>query len=105
MSWTPAIALAEIAPECIERAALLQRALRPSLERRAKWNGTAAEFEAAGIADYQRECGHAISDRYFRKLIKRTIDRAGETADFSHVELFLEENPKRRTGKQPVFNS
>lgn len=104
--WQSPIPLSQIAPECIERAARLQRALRPSLERRPpKWIGSVAEFEQAGIADYAREFGRAITDRHFRELMKRTLERDGGRENFAMVELFLHERPKRRAGTQPVFSA
>ncbi len=104
--WSPPLPLAEIDAGCIEAAARLQRALRPSLERRPpKWIGTVGEFEQAGLADYQRELGHRISDRHFRRLICRTLERDGGAEDFARVELFLDEHPKRRAGTGAVFSS
>lgn len=104
--WQPPIAWAHIHKDDRERAERLRDALRPSLERRPpKWIGTVAEFERAGIEDYKRVFGDTISDRYFRKLIKRTIERDGGADNFARAELYLPEHPRRRAGSQPVFNS
>jgi len=106
VNWQPSIPLAEIAEDCIARAARLQRALRPSLERRPpNWIGSMAEFYAGAVADYKREFGHSVSARHIRALIERTLRRDGGAENFARVELFLDDRLRRDVGGRAIFLS
>src|SRR5690348_780241 len=56
--WGPALPIAEIAEEEIERANKLREAQAAFLLRRNETNLTAAEFEAQGVREYRRIFGH-----------------------------------------------
>src|ERR1035441_2127333 len=57
--WEPPFSLAEVAPDCINRAAKLQRALSRVLELQDDLAVSTGELERIGLEDYQREFGHA----------------------------------------------
>lgn len=94
-TWKPAIPLFKIARPCIDSAEKLRRALRRVLTFRDNENVSRVELERMGLEDYRREVGQTITDRYLRKLVKRTLDRAGE-ADLNRLEIYL---PDRLTAK------
>ena len=102
--WEPGLPLAEVAPDCLDRAVKLQRALRRVLELQDNLTVTPAELERVGLEDYQREFGHTISGRHLRNLVKRTLERDGGAGQFARVELFLEERPARKDAARPPIS-
>lgn len=94
--WSPPVPLAEVSQASLDKAARLQRALRPMLERGHDPALSEAEFEARAVDAYRREFGHVISARHWRRLFKRTIERAGGAEDWTRLEIFLDENAGRR---------
>lgn len=100
--WEPPMPLAQIAQPCLDKAAKLQRALLPSFPRANDQALSAAEFERLGVEDYRQVFGHAITDRYFRELFKRTIDRDGGREQWNRLELFLDEKPARKPEARPA---
>jgi hypothetical protein len=98
----PAPALREIAPESLDRAAVLKRALEPALQRHGNGTLTEDEFNSLGVEDYRRIVGHEISERYWRRLFDRTISRDNGARDWERLHLYLDEKPKRaRPEKRP----
>jgi hypothetical protein len=102
--WEPPVPLAHLANEALEKALKLQKALRSSLGRLSDLSLDKAELEKLGVQDYAQEFGHEISERHWRRILKRTLERAGSQANFSRLELYLDENPARklRAGGQPT---
>lgn len=94
-NWLPPVSLSEAAPHCLDKAAKLQRALAPALERQNDSTLTGADFERLGIEDYRRVFGYAISARHWRALFKRTLDRDGGAEDFCRLDLYLDQNTAR----------
>src|SRR5438445_9654199 len=75
--WASPVPLNELTDDCKQRATKLQAALRPFLEVQQDQAPTVAEFESRGVQAYFRVFRVPITDRYWRKLHKRTIDRDG----------------------------
>ena len=92
--WQPKSPLAEIADDCLAAASKLRAALLPALQRHDSPLLSGDERERLGLADYQRTFGHAINARHWRRLIARTLQRAGSDEDFNRLELYLPDNPK-----------
>lgn len=93
--WKPAVPLARLPAEAVDKAARLQRALRPLLER--MHDLSEAEFSALGVEHYRREIGHVISARHWRRLFKRTCARDNGAEDWSRLEIYLDEALVRRS--------
>jgi hypothetical protein len=94
--WKPAMPLNKISQRCVDAAAKLQRALRRALVLRDNINVSRIERERAGLEDFAREFGQVITDRYLRKLVKRTIDRDGGAADWARLEIYLPDKPEAK---------
>ena len=92
--WQPPLTLAEIADNCLAAATRLRAALLPALQRHESNLLSAAEGEQLGRADYQRAFGHAVHERHWRRLLARTLQRAGSGKEFQRLELYLPDNPK-----------
>ncbi len=90
----PALAFAD-ARECDQnRAVILQRALAPAIARRNDLSLTEAEFNRLGAEDYRRVIGHKISERHFRRLFDRTVERDAGAEQFGNLSLYLDEDAK-----------
>jgi hypothetical protein len=101
--WTTPIPLAEIDSNDLRNAEKLMKALLPSIERRANWNGSETEFLQAGCSDYARVFGHTITAQGFRYLYERTITRNAGQGSFSRLELFLSDRVKRQGGGRAML--
>jgi hypothetical protein len=84
--WQSPVPLAQVPAPALAKAARLQRALRPFLERQ---HESAEDFTAQGVEQYRREAGHAITADHWHRLFKRTVARDGGAADWSRLEIFL----------------
>ena len=102
LTWEPSIPLDEIAPECLEKAAKLQRALQPTLLLGNDPARSATDLESMASRDYTAVFGHAVSPRYIRELLKRTRQRAGAGADFAPLALYLDDRLARKQSALPV---
>jgi len=102
--WEPPRPLAQVAPDCLDRAVKLQRALRRALELQDDFTVSPGERERIGLEDYKREIGHAIGGRHLRNLVKRILDRDGGAGQFTRVELFLDERPARKDATRPAIS-
>lgn len=89
--WQPPLRWADLAIECQERAAALQRALEPLLAKINDLSASEADFTRQGVEHYRRIFGHAISGRYWRKLWTRTLARDGGAEDWQRTEIFLDD--------------
>ena len=94
--WQPTLSLAEIADDCLAEATKLRTALLPALQRHASPLLTGQDRTRLGLADYHRAFGHSVNERHWRRLIARTLQRAGSAEDFNRLELYLPDNPKPR---------
>jgi hypothetical protein len=56
---------------------------------------SAQEFERRGLNDYAAEFGERISDRRWRAIFKRTLERDGGREDWDRLEIYLDEGLRR----------
>jgi hypothetical protein len=94
--WQPPVALAQICPADIESATKLRTALLPWLFHQHDKRLTAAEFDAAGVADYGRAFGHSVTARYWRDLFRRTVERDRGFEEWSRLEIYLPAAPQAK---------
>lgn len=100
--WSPTLPLSQIAPDSLEKAAKLKRALMPTLViRQGDRAMSMGEIERLGIEDYRREFGFSITARHFRSLLKRTITRDAGAEQWERIEIYLDENPARKNVEGP----
>lgn len=85
--------LREIAPEAINRARQLQKALRDPLLNRNDTSVPAAEFNRRGVEAYKREFGHPVTSRHWRRLFARTVERDNGAEEWNRIEIYIEDNP------------
>lgn len=95
----------ELAPEAIERARKLQRALRNFLRIRSSATMRASEFNECGVAAYKSEFGYVVSPKHWRRLFDRTIERDNGTEEWERLEIYVEERPARRRPNERVTRS
>ncbi|MGF1451794.1 MAG: hypothetical protein ACFB21_06950, partial [Opitutales bacterium] len=103
--WSPSVPLAAIHPEAQAKARKLRSALEwalahvndLSISEKAFWQATAEHYRSA--------FGFPVSDRHLRRLVERTVHRAGPQADFSRLELYLEENPPLAPQDLPAIDA
>ncbi len=100
--WSPPVPLAELSQAALDKAAQLQRALRPLLERTRDPAMSEAEFEQRGVDAYRRERRHVNSGRHWRRIFKRTVARDGGAEDWTRLEIFLDENAGHRAPVAPA---
>jgi hypothetical protein len=95
--WEPRIPLNQVKPDDLAKAVKLRTALETSLQQKDAAM-TASEREQAGLADYQKTFGHAITARHWRRLFHRTINRDRRQNNWLRVELYLDDNiaPQRK---------
>ncbi len=90
--WEPDVPMSKLDEAAVRDAALLQRALTPTLQRlHSDTSAELSEIVAEGLAAYRKVIGHEITKRHFDRLLKRTIDRDHGAEEWSRVELFLPE--------------
>jgi hypothetical protein len=94
--WEPRVPYELCSSHYQMKARLLRDALATPLERRNDPSLSRAELLALGLADYKAVCGHPISERHWFDLFYRTLERAGDSQDFSRLDLYLPERPTRR---------
>lgn len=91
------------ARECDQwRALALRHAVAPSIERRHDLTLTEGEFNRRGAEDYRGVVGHKISDRHFRRLFDRVMERAGSGEQFDNLSLYLDEDARPGVPPAPV---
>ena len=99
VAWIPRLPLAEAGDDAVTQASKLKQALLPSLQRHFVV-GSQSDFEREGVADYAKIFGHTITNRHFRSLIKRTVERDGGRGNFERLELYLSDRPARKDKPQ-----
>lgn len=82
------IKLAELHSDCLEHATKLQRALLPLMPR-LEQTPSFADLEKEGLALYASEFGHAITGRYWRELVSRTVVRDNGLQEWERIDLYL----------------
>ena len=97
--WQPAMPLSEISEEHINLAQQLRNALLPALQRLDNSILSPADQVRLGLADYQRALGQTITERHWHRLVERTLRRAGSEEHFDRLELYLPENPGRKSAR------
>ncbi len=95
--WQPALTLSEIGESSLAAARKLRTALLPALQRLDAPTLTPADRLRLGLEDYRRAFGHEITERHWRRLLDRTRQRAGDSEDFTRLELYLPEQPARKS--------
>ena len=99
--WQPAVSLNHIAGIEIARAGKLRDALRSSLLRQHGRDLSASEFKAQGLADYAKIYGHAITQRHWRALFKRTLQRDAGAENWNRLEIYLPDRPALKKAPTP----
>jgi hypothetical protein len=100
--WMPALSVSEVAQHCLDKSAKLERALSRALHLQNDLTISTADLERIGLEDYRKEFSHAVTGRYLRELVKRTLDRDGGACMFGRLELYLDENPARKHAPKPA---
>jgi len=93
--FKPAVPLSNCDAGVIAKARLLQQAQARALERRNDLGLSRAEWEQMAVEDYQRMIG-PVSPRHCMDLLYRTIERAGQAAEYWRLELYLDERPAKK---------
>ncbi|MCX6995680.1 MAG: hypothetical protein NTV49_01000, partial [Kiritimatiellaeota bacterium] len=56
---------------------------------------SAAELDQVISEDYRRVFGQELSQRHGRRMLERTLQRAGAGEDFSRLEIYLDDRPAK----------
>ena len=99
-SWQPGLPLAQIAETSLAEAEQLRQALLPALQRQNAHTLFPADHVRLGLEDYQRAFGYSVTERHWRRLMDRTIRRAGNDGQFDRLELYLPDNPTPKAEPQ-----
>ena len=94
--FEPPFPLANVAPTAIEKARKLRTALAEILPLRNDRGISKGRLVESGLAAYERCFGYKISERHWRTLFRRTIERDKGTEEWQRIELYLEKTPARR---------
>lgn len=95
--WQPKLALSEVADDCLAECRKLREALEATLLRDESPLLSGEDRTRLGLADYQRVFGHSVTERHWRRLLERTLQRDCGAEEFNRLELYLPENPKPKT--------
>ena len=101
-TWQPEFPWNEVCPDQQTEALKLQRALRPSLDRRNEARRLGAEFDRKGAEEFQREFGRTITPERWRYLFDRTLQRDRGAGQFHRPEIYLPGNLKRAASVRTV---
>jgi hypothetical protein len=93
--------IAQCSDECLAKTRLLREALSQAIELRNNPLITRGRLIEIGLADYRKCFGHGITERHWRDLFERTIQRAGSSQNFQALEIYLPERPQRRAPDAP----
>ena len=92
--YKPEIALDKISDADISAATKLRESLRPWLIRQHDSSLSSSELDAAGVEDYRRQFGNAVTTRYWRELFTRTIQRDNGFEEWNRLEIYLPDRLK-----------
>jgi hypothetical protein len=101
--WKPRLPLSQISTQYIDRATRLQRALRLALALQSNEYISDEERARRGFEEFRREFRNT-SQRHFRRLLNRTIDRDAGEDRFDDVAIYLDDSatPAPDGAKKPV---
>jgi hypothetical protein len=102
--WSPPLTLDKICEADIQVATKLREALQPFLIRQHDGRAKGAEFESAGLLEYRRVFGNAITARYWRELFARAIQRDNGFEDWNHLALYLPACPRAKSAPAAVVS-
>jgi len=85
--WAPPVPRGQISADDWKKAGQLREAL--ALAVALPEETSLRERARACASDYRRVFGHALGDRHLRRLVTRTLDRAGAARDFGRLEIYL----------------
>jgi hypothetical protein len=102
--WQPSIPLDKISAADIQAATKLREALRPWLIRQHDAGLSSAEMDAAGVAEYRRIFGNAITPRYWRELFTRATQRDAGAENWNRLEIYLPERLRPKTPPAAVVS-
>lgn len=102
--YQPAIPLDQVCESDIQVATNLRTALLPWLFRQHDTRLTSVEMDAAGVEDYRRIFGTAITARYWRELFVRTVQRDNGFEDWNRLEIYLPERLKEKIAPAAVVS-
>ncbi|HZM06322.1 MAG TPA: hypothetical protein VFC44_25255, partial [Candidatus Saccharimonadales bacterium] len=88
--------ISDVSRDTLAAAAKLRAVLEPFLRVKDTDPRTQADFEADGIAAYQRVFRHPVSGRWFRELYNRTVQRDNNRHDWLNLALYLPDNISAR---------
>ncbi|MEI8288668.1 MAG: hypothetical protein WCH99_04300 [Verrucomicrobiota bacterium] len=94
--WQPPVPLNNISDDAIQAATKLREALKPWLIRQHDPKLLSAELEAAGVEDYRRVFGHAVSVRHWRELFSRSVQRDNGFEEWNRLEIYLSDRIKQK---------
>lgn len=89
--WVPPVAWAQLQPFWREKALKLQKALAPTLNGWYASTAPASQIEQLGLENFQKHMGYTISNRHWRRLIDRSIDRDGGAENWIAPEIYLDD--------------
>jgi hypothetical protein len=85
--WKSPVAWAELPEKQQAKAVKLQKAMERALALRDDPAGSIA----AGLEDFQRQFGYTISERQWRRLVNRTLERDAGEENWQRLEIYLDE--------------
>jgi len=94
------IPLSEISESCISRALRMRSALEPALQQISR----DGKSDDRALQHYRREFGNA-SERHFRRVIKRTLQRDAGEERFGDLTLYFDDSIARKRERVPVANT
>ncbi len=89
--WKPSGLWDRVAAKEQIKASKLKNALARALTLRSNPDATPADVELAGLEDFKKEFGFSVSNRHWRRLLDRTIERDGGEENWEHLALYLDD--------------
>ncbi len=87
------VPLERVAQREIDHANKLRTAQAPSILRQRECDLTSDEFERRGVIDFAKVFDYRITQRHWRTLFQRTIQRDAGAEDYSRLELYISDRP------------
>jgi hypothetical protein len=88
--WAPPISFDSVPAALVDKAVKLHSALHPFLTG-PDLDISAAELERRGVETFERVFGYRVTERHWRALVKRTIERDRGFEEWDRVEIYLDE--------------
>ena len=102
--WQPPLPLEKICDADILAATKLRDALKSWLIRQHDNKLSSADMEAAGVEEYRRIFGNAVTPRYWRELFSRTIKRDNGFEEWNRLEIYLPDRLKQKAAPAAVVS-